>query len=67
MVKLSAPLIRRAALAPLMVLAYGTVLLGLAWVTAVETVFSARRLFGAAPKARAAAADQTNDRPIQTL
>ncbi len=37
---------------PLTVAAYGAVMIGLAWVTIVESGFSARRLLGRAPKAR---------------
>jgi hypothetical protein len=43
-------LIRRTAMAPLAVLAYGTVFVGLAWVTSVEAVISARRLFRLEPR-----------------
>ncbi len=43
-------LIRRTAMAPLTVLAYGAVLIGLAWVTAVESVCSLRRMMGFEPK-----------------
>ncbi|MBT3171864.1 MAG: hypothetical protein HOJ07_16405 [Rhodospirillaceae bacterium] len=42
--------IRRAAMAPLTVLAYGAVLIGLTWVTAVESVCSLRRMMGFEPK-----------------
>lgn len=43
-------LIRGTVMVPLTVAAYGAVMIGLAWVTAVETVFSARRLVGIMPK-----------------
>ena len=45
-------LARSAVIAPLTVAAYGAVMIGLAWVTLVETGSSARRLLWRAPKVR---------------
>ena len=43
---------RSAVMVPLTVAAYGAVIVGLAWVTIVESGFSARRLLGWVPKTR---------------
>ena len=45
-------LARSAVMVPLTVAAYSAVMIGLVWVTIVESGFSARRLFGRAAKAR---------------
>ena len=45
-------LARSAVIVPLTVAAYGAVMIGLAWVTIVETGASARRLLSRAPKVR---------------
>ena len=55
---------RSAVLVPMTVAAYGAVMIGLAWVTIVESGSSARRLFGRAPKARLAS---PLGGPVQTL
>ena len=62
-------LIRRAAMAPLTILAYGAVLIGLAWVTAVESVCSARRMIGFEPKTHLRMRRDISSAlpPIQTL
>jgi len=55
---------RSAVLVPMTVAAYGAVMIGLAWVTIVESGSSARRLFERTPKARHAS---PLGGPVQTL
>jgi hypothetical protein len=57
-------LARSAVMVPLTIAVYGAVMIGLIWVTIVESGFSARRLFGWMPKELDI---PPFDGPIQTL